>query len=47
MENRQVFPTLFVSKMVKKWKNLSESGKKVENRQSPPNDFGVLTRKGV
>ena len=41
MENRQVFPTLFISKMVKKWKNHAESGKKVENRQSPPNDFGV------
>ena len=41
MENRQVFPTLFILKMVKKWKNRSKSGKKVENRQSPPNDFGV------
>ena len=41
MENRQVFPTLFLLKMEKKWKNRSESGKKVENRQSPPNDFGV------
>ena len=41
MENRQVFPTLFVFYMVKKWKNLAESGKKVENRQSTPNDFGV------
>ena len=41
MENRQVFPTLFLLKMEKKWKNPAESGKKVENRQSPPNDFGV------
>ena len=41
MENRQVFPTLFLLKMEKKWKNFTESGKKVENRQSPPNDFGV------
>ena len=41
MENRQVFPTLFLLKMEKKWKNPTESGKKVENRQSPPNDFGV------
>ena len=41
MENRQVFPTLFLLKMEKKWKNPSESGKKVENRQFPPNDFGV------
>lgn len=41
MENRQVFPTLFLLKMEKKWKNPTKSGKKVENRQFPPNDFGV------